>query len=136
MRTGKRRHKTAASPPLDLGPLPVSDINRILGLQLDAGAVHFSVRAQDHARRRHPNDFDLCRRHVGRIVARPDYIGRGPNQLDGFELIGDIAQDNVISLVAIKLQRDHSGRYIVANTYLIDRNTLDRRLRKGFAKPV
>lgn len=121
---------------LDLGPLPVRTINRILGLNLAAANVHFSVRAQRHSEMRHADDFKLCREYVGRIVSEPDYVGRAPNQTDGFELIGEIAGEQAIILVAIKLRMDKVGRYIVASTYPIDRNKLERRLRKGFVKPA
>ncbi len=66
----------------------------------------------------------------------PDYIGQAPGQNDGFELIGEIPHEQAIILVAIKLRVDRAGRYIVASTYPIDRNKLERRLRKGFIKPA
>ena len=74
--------------PLNAGPLPVAAIEAATGLVLAPGPVHFSVRAQEHAERRHPADFALCMRHVARIVTAPDYIGQGPHQADGFELEG------------------------------------------------
>ena len=122
--------------PLDLGPLPVAQINGLLGLNLPVADTHFSVKAQQHARDRHPSAFELCRQYVGQIVAKPDYIGRAPDQTDGFELIGEIPGEGAIILVAIKLRVDHMGRYIVASTYPIDRNKLERRLRKGFITPA
>ncbi|WP_420605622.1 hypothetical protein [Novosphingopyxis sp.] len=121
---------------LDLGPLPVGQINKVLGLNLVAANAHFSVRAQTHSLTRHPEDFELCRRYVGQIVANPDYVGQAPGQTSGFELIGEISGERAIILVAIKLRVDHSGRYIVASTYPIDRNKLERRLRKGFITPT
>jgi hypothetical protein len=121
---------------LDLGPLPVAKINAVLGGSLVAADAHFSIRAQSHSLMRHPADFELCRRYVGQIVSTPDYIGQAPGQADGFELIGEIPQEDAIILVAIKLRVDRAGRYIVASTYPIDRNKLERRLRKGFIKPA
>ncbi len=121
---------------LDLGPLPAAKINDALGLELADAVVHFSARAQQHAHDRHPDDFDVCLRHIERVVATPDYIGQGPGQADGFELIGEAHQDQAIVLVAIKVRPDRSGRYIVASTYLIDRNKLERRVREGFLKPA
>ena len=121
---------------LDLGPLPVTTINAILGLNLVTADVHFSARAQVHALTRHPDEFDLCRKYVGRIVARPDYVGQAPGQATGFELIGEIAEAQTIILVAIKLRLDAAGRYAVASTYPIDRNKLERRLRKGYIAPA
>ena len=118
--------------PLDAGPLPVAAIKAATGLELAPGPVHFSVRAQEHAERRHPGDFALCMRHVAHIVTAPDYIGQGPHQVDGFELVGEAEGEGAVVLVAIKVRPDAAGRYIVASTYIIDRNTLDRRLRKRF----
>jgi hypothetical protein len=37
---------------------------------------------------------------------------------------------------AIKIRPDYVGRYIVASTYLIDRNKLERRVRKRFLKKL
>jgi hypothetical protein len=54
---------------------------------------------------------------------------------DGFELIGEAREDQAIILIAIKINRDRAGRYIVASTYTIDRNKLQRRVRKRFLKP-
>lgn len=116
---------------LDLGPLAVATINDVLPLQLEAGRVHFSARAQEHAQRRHPQDFTLCLRHLPRIVRAPDYIGQGPDEADGFELVGEARSDRAIVLVAVKVQRDEQGRYIVASTYRISRRTLLGRLDKG-----
>jgi hypothetical protein len=128
--------KSAEIVALDLGPLPVAKINGVLGSSLTAADAHFSVRAQSHSLTRHPDDFELCRRYVGQIVSNPDYIGQAPGQNDGFELIGEIPHEQAIILVAIKLRVDRAGRYIVASTYPIDRNKLERRLRKGFIKPA
>lgn len=121
---------------LDLGPLPIARINAILGSTLATTDAHFSVRAQQHAQARHPADFDLCRRYIERIVARPDYVGQAPGQIDGFELIGEIPHEQAIILVAIKFRTDKAGRHIVASTYPIDENKLDRRLRKGFVERI
>ena len=128
--------KSANIVALDLGPLPVGKINGVLGSSLTAADAHFSVRAQSHSLMRHPDDFELCRQYVGQIVSNPNYIGQAPGQNDGFELIGEIPQEQAIILVAIKLRLDKAGRYIVASTYPIDQNKLERRLRKGFIKPA
>lgn len=121
---------------LDLGPLPVAKINKVLGLSLLAAEAHLSVRAQIHSLSRHPDNFELCRRYIGQIVSTLDYIGQAPDQVDGFELIGRIPHEQAIVLVAIKLRPDKAGRYIVATAYPIDGNKLERRLRKGFVKPA
>ena len=131
-----KAEKSAEIVALDLGPLPVAKINGVLGSSLTEAYAHFSVRAQSHSLMRHPDDFQLCRQYVGQIISDPNYIGQAPGQNDGFELIGEIPQEQAIILVAIKLRLDGAGRYIVASTYLIDQNKLERRLRKGFIKPA
>ena len=120
--------------PLDAGPLPTAAIKAAIGLELAPGAVHFSSRAQEHAERGHAADFALCLKHLSRIVTAPDYIGQGPHQADGFELIGEAQAEGAVILVAVKLRPDRHGRYVVASTYTIDGNKLARRLRKGFLK--
>lgn len=122
--------------PLDAGPLPVVAIKAAIGLELAPGPVHFSSRAQAHAERGHAADFALCLKYLARIVTAPDYIGQGPHQADGFELIGEARAEGAVVLVAIKLRPDRRGRYVVASTYTIDRNKLARRLRKGFLARV
>jgi hypothetical protein len=104
----------------------------MIGLDLPAGDVRFTARAQAHARERHPGDFEICLTHLPRIVRAPDYVGRAPQQADGFELIGEARQERSIILVAIKLERDREGRYIVASTYRLTRRALESRLLRGF----
>lgn len=128
-RPNARARRPAA---LNLGPLPTSVIKHALGLELAAGSVHFTARAQANAQRRHPDELALCLRHAGRVVAHPDYIGQGPGQTEGFELIGEARRDEALVLIAIKLKADQQGRYRIASTYLIDRDKLERRVRKGF----
>jgi hypothetical protein len=119
---------------IQYGPLPIDKVRACLGLELVVGVVRFSEVAQTHAFERHPNDFGICLQHLGRIISDPDFIGRGPNQTDGFELIGDVSEGNAIILVAIKLRPDKNGYYEIASTYRIDKQTIGRRIRKGFLK--
>jgi hypothetical protein len=117
---------------IDLGPLPIGEVNKCLGLELKSGNVRFSGIAQFHAFERHPNDFELCLQHIQRITLEPNFIGRGPNQVDGFELIGKVPNHDKHILVAVKCRINSDGFYEVASTYRIDTYTVRRRLRKGF----
>ncbi len=126
----------AKSDNLNLGPLPVKAIAAALGLHLAPGDVLFTGLAQRHAQERHPTDFPLCLLNASRIVEAPAYVGQSPRQIDGLELIGEAVEDGALVLVAVELRPDRRGRYYVASTYRIERGTLDRRLRKGFAKAV
>ena len=94
---------------INLGPLPVNKINKCLGLLLETGSVRFKAIAQIHAFERHSNYFDLCLQNIQRIVSQPDFIGRGPNQTEGFELIGRVLDDDWFILVAIKIRLDVDG---------------------------
>jgi hypothetical protein len=75
---------------IQYGTLPIDKVRACLGIELVVGVLRFSEIAQTHAFERHPNDFDICLQHMERIIAEPDFIGRGPHQTDGFELIGDV----------------------------------------------
>ena len=117
---------------INLGPLPVSKVNAYLGLNLIDGDVRFKSIAQAHAFERHPNDFELCLVHIQRIISQPDFIGRGPNQTEGFEMIGKVSDNDQHILVAVTLRLDNDGFYNVASTYRIDTYSVRRRIRKGF----
>lgn len=117
---------------IDYGPLDTVRVSTLLGLNLANGNVVFSKSAQLHAIRRHPADFTVCISHLQRLISTPDFIGRGPKQRDGFEMVAEIPNENAIILVAIKLLADANGNYRIASTYLISRNSLERRLRKKF----
>ena len=103
--------------PRDVGPLPVATINLALGLTLKPGIAHFSALAQEHADDRHPDDFAICMDNIARIVRAPSYIGRGPKSL---------------VLIALKIEPDAKGRYIVSSAYRIDQRRLDTRIDKGY----
>nr|WP_255701491.1 PBECR2 nuclease fold domain-containing protein [Afifella sp. H1R] len=100
---------------------------------MPSGPVYLSIPAQQHAFRRHRETFPACLPFLSEIVRSPDYIGQSPHHREsGFELIGEVEDNSLIVLIAIRLQRDGDGRYLVRSFYPIDRNKLDRRLRKGF----
>lgn len=90
------------------------------------------IPAQKHALKRHPEDFPKCLPYLQEVVETPSLCGQSPHQLDGFELIKEIDDQGLIVLVAVKITRSSSGIYIASSTYLIDKNTIDRRVRKGF----
>jgi hypothetical protein len=122
--------------PLNVGPLPVATINMALGTALKPGAAHFSALAQEHADDRHPADFALCMGSITRIVRAPDYVGRGPNAADGFELVGVVNQGKSLVLIALKMEPDEDGRYIVASAYSIKQSRLDASVAKGYCFPT
>lgn len=70
--------------------------------------------------------------NIARIVRAPSYIGRGPKAKDGFELIGEIKSAKSLVLIALKIEPDAKGRYIVSSAYRIDQRRLDTRIDKGY----
>jgi len=105
-------------------------------LELPPGQVHFSVKAQQHAIERHSQgEFDICKTQLPSAIRRPDYVGQSPHHRnDGFELIAATGEAQGGVLVAVELERDANGRYIVASTYIISEATIARRLRTGHLK--
>lgn len=65
--------------------LPADAINDTLGTELEPGEVVFSIPAQRHALRQHPDDFARCLPHVGGVVTGPLYVGddfRSPGKIE------------------------------------------------------
>jgi hypothetical protein len=122
--------------PIDADSLAISLVNNALGLSLKPGPVHFSASAQEHADDRHPIDYPICVAYFDRILKAPDWVGQSPKQKDGFILVRRIRAANANILVAIKLQPDAKGRYIVASTYRLSEADIAARLAKGHLWPT
>ncbi|WP_147412768.1 hypothetical protein [Rhizobium sp. AG855] len=117
--------------PLILGELPVQHLRRF-GLNLQPGPVGFSIPAQKHAFKSHPDSFMSCLPFLTQTVARPTHVGQSPKHTnDGLELIREVRQLDLILLVALLIRPTRQGVYMVKSTYPIDRNKLENRLRKG-----
>lgn len=113
--------------PLVLGTLP-TDVLKALGFALPAGDVWFSIGAQKHAIKRHPDDYPLCMPHLGDVVANPTHVGQSPHHSDGFELVRDTG--GIIVLLGVLFAPGPNGLYIATTTYPLKRDTLERRVRK------
>ncbi len=117
--------------PLTLGPLPVEPLRRF-GLDVSEGSVHFGIPGQKHAQRRHPHDFDICFPHLSDTVCAPTHVGQSPHHTDdGFELVREIRDGQLIILVAALLKPTKHGVHLVTSTYRIDSRKLERRLETG-----
>ncbi|MDH4412155.1 MAG: hypothetical protein QE484_02530 [Rhizobium sp.] len=117
--------------PLILGDLPVHHLNRF-GLNLAPGLVSFSIPAQKHALKSHPDSFMSCLPFVSQAVVNPSHVGQSPKHAtDGFELIREVRQSELIILVALLIRPSRQGVYLVKSVYPIDQNKLANRLRKG-----
>ena len=119
----KQKHKFK---PLDLGPLPVDEINETLELELEAGEVFFSVPAQRHAAQDHPQDFLPCLPFLGATVSEPTYAGDDFKNPGKFELVRRMPDGRGL-LVAVAAERDKKGRYHVCSMYPIPQSTIDQR---------
>lgn len=115
---------------LNLGPLPVEQINRTLGHDLEPGDVIFSSGAQRHAAKSHPEDFPKCLPHVGGVVSSPDYLGDDFKN-DGIELVSRIPALGGGLLVALLVEPDANGNYSVLSCYPIGSTKIENRRQKG-----
>ncbi|WP_365829715.1 hypothetical protein [Brevundimonas sp.] len=129
---GERMTKPKRPAPLELnlGPLPVDEINRTLGHDLDPGDVIFSSAAQTHAARRHPEDFPRCLPHVGGVVSNPDFLGDDLKN-DGIELVARIPALGGGLLVALLVEPDANGNYNVLSCYPVGNAKIENRRQNG-----
>jgi len=109
-------------------------VSYVLRRSLAAGILHFSAANQDHAFGRHGEEFLACLPHVAATIITPHHIGQSPRHPNGFEIVR--ATDGASGrgthvLVAVSLELDCDGRYPIQSVYLIGRDTVSRRLRKG-----
>ena len=117
-----------------IGGLPFEAINIVLSLTLKHNVAYLSDSTIAHMRERHPTDFDLCAASLEITILQPDYVGQSPLHPTNFVLIKEIAGKFI--LVAMSAVQDDLGDYPVQSSYLIDRATTQRRLRKGYFKPL
>lgn len=95
-----------------------------------------TVLAQQHAKRRHPQDFPLYLPMVGEVINRPLY-GRDDFKNDGkIELIARPPGCPEWLLVAVVLEPDLEGHYHIASFYPISQNKVDRRRERGHLKRI
>lgn len=119
--------------PLILGALPHGRISRKLNIPLAPGVVHFTIPAQKHAFKRHPQDFHVCFPYLSQAINHPTYVGQAPQyQNAGFEVVLTVPAQGINVLVAITLLPSDKGVYHVDSVYLIDKNKVSRRLRMGY----
>ena len=129
--------KNSRYPALDLGPLPVATINRLLGTELEPGNAHLSQTAHRHMARDHPDDYPICREVLARAIACPTFVGQAPDHSRNFELVLRVGRpDGKVVLVAIGLERNEAGNYSVRTSYLIPQRSLEVRRASGRLKLV
>lgn len=115
---------------INLGPLPVDEINATLDLQLEPGHVVLTVGAQKHVLRRHPEDYAAHLAHVGMVVKDPSYLGDDLKNTGKIELIRRVPGPAGL-LVALLIEPDEDGRYHVVSFYTLTQSRIDQRRQKG-----
>lgn len=129
--------KRHGPPDLEIGPMPVEAINRVLGYDLDPGTAVFSTAAQLHANRQHPAEYPKCLPHIGQVVLTPMFLGDDFANSGKIELISKVrgVEPDVGILVAISIEIT-DGKYQIASVYPISQRKIEGRLQKGFLKRV
>lgn len=116
---------------LVLGPLPVDKINKALGLELEPGDVVLTVGTQRHALKRHPSDYARCQPHVGGVVIDPSYIGDDFENPGKIELVARVPAIGSGLLVAVLVEPNVDGNYVVTSFYPISERTIENRRQNG-----
>ena len=127
-----KRKSHSRQPDLQLGPLPVSLINRTLGTDFVFGEVVFTRAAQIHAASRHPEEYPVCLPYVGFVIQSPLYIGDDFKNHGKIELIARIPQIGGALLVAINMQQQSNSTYYVCSMYRVSEGKVQKRREKGY----
>jgi hypothetical protein len=127
---GKSKHRE-----LEIGPLPVDQINAATGLELVPGIVVLTRGAQVHAERRHPADFPRCLPHIATVIRGALYVGESIDHVGKCELVGRVQQIGSWLLVAVLVSEcDQKGRYRIHSFYPISDESVEARKRRGVLK--
>lgn len=113
------------------GSLPVDQINRALELELEAGEVVMSGRAQLHVAKNHSADYSRLQPHVAAIVKSPLYIGDDCKNGGKIELVGRVHSLNEHILVAVQIEKDGTGCYNIVSFYPVSEDKVTNRRLKN-----
>jgi hypothetical protein len=120
--------------PLMLGQLPVHHL-KTFGLDLGEGSVTFTIPAQQHALKSHPDSFMSCVPYLSQTIVDPTHVGQSPKHVGkGFELVREVNTAGLIILVAVLIKPISRGIYMVKSTYPIDSEKLENRIIASFTK--
>ncbi len=112
--------------------LPYEKINDLLGIGLTSNKTYLSIAAIEHIKEKHCAQFEICLEHIDNVIWKPDYAGQSPNHKDNFVLMKTVGK--LIILAAIAIKPDEYGDHTILSSYLLDRNALKARIRKGYLK--
>lgn len=119
------------------GSFPEDIVYQTLDLEVDPGEVVFSVPAQKHAQRRHPEDAPLIVPHLSQVIEDPTYVGddfRNPGKIEFVRSIPGSGGQS--ALVAVTVEKDGDGVYNICSSYLISQSEVDKKRAKGILKNV
>lgn len=117
--------------PYLFGPMPVEGVNGALGLELEPGDVVMSIRAQQHAQKRHPKDYARCFPHVASIIASPLYVCDDFKNEGKIEMVGRPNGFPDWLLVAVEIAQDEDGKFNVTSFYPISDTKVQNRKESG-----
>ena len=119
------------------GAIPDEDIYQTLQLEIEPGEIKFSVPAQKHAFKRHPEDLPRIIPHLSNIISSPTYLGddfRNPGKL---EIVSRIPGVSGAALIALTIkQNENDGYYHICSCYIISQSELDKKRAKRILKIV
>jgi hypothetical protein len=117
---------------IELGPLPIEAIKLYLGISLAPGLVVFYWHAQKHAfeaeNKKHREK--ICYPHYVSAICEPTHVGQQPKYVGkGFDIVRAVSDTGPIVLLGIGMTPKKKGIYSVHSAYLLDSDTLERRIR-------
>ena len=129
-----KKRRGNSPPDLDLGNLPVDQINDALDLELEEGRVIFTTAAQIHAERNHPGDYPWVSPFVAQVVTSPLYIGDDFKNPGRIELVSRVPSRGAGVLVAVEVSPDRDGNYHICSAYPVSEKKIENRRQKGRLK--
>ena len=116
----------------DLGELPITMINKVLGHDLEPGRLLLDHAGHCHIAERHPADLDICLEVLG-VGRPPHFVGQAPRSDDKLQMVWRL-NDPIVMVVFGRHWTQ--GFYRVVTSYRISRERLDRERRERTLVPI
>jgi len=117
---------------IELGPLPIEAIKYYLGISLAPGQVVFHWHAQKHAFEEEDKRYreKICSPHYVSTICDPTHVGQQPKYIGkAFDIVRVVSDVGPIVLLGIGITPQKKGIYGVHSAYLLESDTLERRIR-------
>lgn len=95
-----------------VGKIDLATVHRLTGLTFPSADVRIFPGALKHIRKKHAAILNQYGHLIPSIIARPDYIGRHPNNSNSVELIKKVGTD-----VLLSIELDPSGYLYISSFY-------------------